>query len=503
MSESVRSVPPPIGVPRRRPLSILLLPSLATVIGFAAWALTDKTLLNAAWVVLVAGCVFGIAVELHQFRQRLGVGALVMWGGILIWFCQDYFSRHAYGFTPPIWGGWTSSGPGPATLARVSLLHFVFITLATVALRSRAEWLARLFARIPTASNPKVLLRLILMLFVVGILPYFLLTRHTWYVALWRAFTGLRSGNVQWVVRRTGNMNYSWAGYYQQWLGLGVFASLLAGFYALFLARTRTQRYLCWAMWTFSAATAWGSGSRGRFVAMVAPILGLAFVRYGLRLRARVGSTLRAYALLGLVIVAAFAAIQIQGRFRESGFRRATLDESLVDPVGNDMFSASMLVLQLIPERAPPFYADSFLEGALRAVPQTIGEFLIGPIPRALWRDKPIDESWEYVNLMIAGTGTAGTTISKGLIGHWYAKFGLGGVLTGAVFWGLLFAWLDRSLWANRREHIRLLFVLAALAFMFRTFRDIFWHDLYPLLIGVAAYSIVLKSAELFARGKK
>lgn len=499
----IRRPSPPLDHYRARPLWIIFLPFLATVSGGAAWLFESRPLLNFGWILVVMGCGVGIAVELRDFRYRLGVGGLVLWGGTLIWLCQDYFARFFLGGDAAVGEFWGPAGPSLGLIIRASFYHFLLVTLAAVGLRARPRFLAFIVAKVPPPARKSGFLALIVVMFVIGLLPYFVLTVDPWYESLWKSFTSMRgSGGVRWVVRRSGNLNFSWGGYYQQWLRIGTFGSLLAGFYALFLARRQMTRLLCWAMWIFALAIAFGSGTRGEIIFVGAPILGMAFIRYHLQNRHRGGLySVRAYAVVGAVVVAFYVMMQIQGVYRQHGLAGATVTtEMLESPLGNEMFSSSLVVFQFIPGRLGYVYAESDLEGWFRAVPQTVFDFFIGPIPRALWRGKPIDESWEWVNRVVAGTGVEGTTISKGIVGFWYAKYGPGGVFTGALFWGWLFALLDMALWRSRQEPIRVLILLCCHAFMFRTFRDIFWHELYPVLIGVLAYSIVAGGLKGFKR---
>src|SRR5437763_1568872 len=48
-------------------------------------------LTDLAFAVLTALCTFFLIVELIRFPKRLGIGGILIFGGVLIWFCHDYF----------------------------------------------------------------------------------------------------------------------------------------------------------------------------------------------------------------------------------------------------------------------------------------------------------------------------------------------------------------------------------------------------------------------------
>src|SRR5207247_394744 len=49
-------------------------------------ALTDV-----AWVLLTAICLTLLLIEIFDFGRRQGIGAILIYGGVLVWFCHDYF----------------------------------------------------------------------------------------------------------------------------------------------------------------------------------------------------------------------------------------------------------------------------------------------------------------------------------------------------------------------------------------------------------------------------
>ena len=108
---------------------------------------------------------------------------------------------------------------------------------------------------------------------------------------------------------------------------------------------------------------------------------------------------------------------------------------------GNHMFSEGLLGYHLIPE-ARPFFYDRFPgEAIVRPIPDFLFHGITHPIPRGMWHGKPIDPLFEWYNATYTGRGEGreGTTISRGLVGSWYFKYGVSGIVQGGLLMGLLF----------------------------------------------------------------
>ena len=162
---------------------------------------------------------------------------------------------------------------------------------------------------------------------------------------------------------------------------------------------------------------------------------------------------------------------------------------------GNTMFSEGLLGYTLVPDVHPFFYAEDFPgEGFLWAMPRTLFDFSIGPIPRALWNSKPIDKLWTWYNIAYTGmgNGTSGTTISHGLVGSWYFKYGMGGVIEGALLVGWLMGISERALQNSDGKPIGILMSLGFATWIFRIYRDFIFIELYGLLLGGLALYILV-----------
>src|SRR5208282_1100028 len=105
----------------------------------------------------------------------------------------------------------------------------------------------------------------------------------------------------------------------------------------------------------------------------------------------------------------------------------------------NAMFSEGLLGFMYIPDQQNYFYNDFPGEMVIAPIPHFILWAAIAPMPRAIWTSKPIDPSWKWYNAISTGRSTLGggaaegTTISEGIVGYWYFRFGLPGVIEGGI----------------------------------------------------------------------
>jgi len=472
-------------------LGLTLLPFISMLSG-GSDALND-----AAWLLLTFLLLYYTYLELKAFPRRFGVGGLVLFGGSLIFFCTDYLM---------IWfGGATFEGKEAGVyasqvdselLASGTMHHFLFIAAAAAGLTINwGDRGAKLLARTPQPANPTTMLVLLTVMVFVGLLPYALFAREPFHVALWKDMWAMRQRGAgpQWLTGRTGNLNFNWGGYLGQLFQIGRFGALMAVFYALFLARSRGAKLFCWFLWLIWTALAFGSGTRGQIIFMGVPAVAMIYLKHQAQFaQAFRQRRVKPYIIPVLITIALYGVIQVQGHVRNRGL--ATLGEAVaktdkfVAPEGNEMFTHALWIFQMIPEHHA-FFANGFPgEGAIRAIPQTVFYAAIGPIPRALWPDKPIDplSIWSSV-ARAGGTAAHGTTVANGLVGYWYGNFGLSGIILGGLFWAWMLMAFDKTIWYARGKPLLILIALAGHVFMFRTYRSMNWNMLYPLLIGVAA----------------
>jgi hypothetical protein len=236
------------------------------------------------------------------------------------------------------------------------------------------------------------------------------------------------------------------------------------------------------------------------------PVLMLLFLKFNYKAAAAFRRiSLRAYIAAGIVGLLFLFLVQVQGQFRNQGFDRETLEEVNVGSLqGNEMFSTTLMGFKLVPSELPYFKNRYFGEGFIRPIPEIVFWAVIGPIPRALWTDKPIDDvaAWYADTFTGERNGAEGTTISSGMVGGWFWQFGPWGVIEAALLYGWMFGLVDRALRAANGRPMALLFTLAYATFMFRAFRDLWFHNLYPIIIaGVVMYLFIKMFNTMFGGG--
>ncbi|MCC6579288.1 MAG: O-antigen polysaccharide polymerase Wzy [Phycisphaeraceae bacterium] len=475
------------------PMSFILpvmLSAASWMMGGVPW-LTDLS-----FTCLIMICLVMLVVELYRFPLRFGIGGLILYGGVLIWFGYDYITH------------WMGHGEidenmmfTAELIAKAVFCHCLFVFMMTLGLQiPYHRHLTRLVHAIPEPYTPTFYLWLALGFLLVGLLPYMLFTAEPFWVSIWRDMTGgYTGGGAQWLVGRTGNVNFNWGAYAAILLQIGQIGGLLAVFYALLLTQSPVSRLLCWAIWGFWMALAFGSGSRGQVVYMALPAIALIYLKnqaYAAALLKRI--SFRAYLGAGVFALVALMVIQFQGYYRTIGFTSEEADITRVEVFqlrGTSMFSEGLLGYALIPEYEDFFYDRFPGEMIVRPLPQTLYWFAVGPVPRALWTTKPIDPVWEWYNTAFTGGrhGISGTTISQGLVGYWYFRYGISGIIQGGLLLGWLMLVAERALQTAQGRPLRILMTLAFATWLFRIFRGMNFNSLYPLLIGgVLVYLVIV-----------
>jgi len=182
------------------------------------------------------------------------------------------------------------------------------------------------------------------------------------------------------------------------------------------------------------------------------------------------------------------AVIQVQITHRGTGFSVIRYDDvDLTELQGNAMFSEGLNAWATVPAQMP-FFANNFPgDGAMRALPQTAFWFVIGPIPRALWQNKPVDQGWAWrAETDVYGRDFQGTTVSTGLVGWWYVRYGAAGVIQGGILFGLLIRIFERVLQNAGGRFFVLMLSLAYLTELFRMYRDFVFINTYPIMMAHA-----------------
>lgn len=482
-------------VPRSRfQWAAMLLPLGLTGVSWLTGGVPDLT--DMGFLAFTLICLYFLSLEFYRFPRRFGIGGLVLYGGVLCWFCQDYFTRwYHHDFNDPSQDGY---GIPPIIIAKVAFLHVLFVTLMAIGLNIQAgKWAWKTILLIPDPGSRTFYLVLMLAMFGFGLTPYMFWCNEPFYLGVWHAATACWTQAPALTAYRDGNLNYNWSAYVAQIMQVGAVCGLFAALYGIFVARNILERLIGLFIWSFYALTAFQTGRRGEISFSLLPPIALLFIKYQAKLAMKFKRfSIWPYVICGTLALGMQLIVQIQGTFRDQGLALADVSKvELFKNQGNTMFSEGLLGYTLVPEVHDYFYADDFPgEGFLRAIPQTAFDFVIGVIPRALWNSKPVDRLWSWYNLAYTGTGNgvSGTTISHGLVGSWYFKYGWGGILEGGLLVGWLMGVSERALQNSDGKLLGILMSLGFATWLFRTYRDFIFIDLYGLIIGgVVLYILV------------
>ena len=485
-------------LPRSKWLALpLLIPMALSAISYAAGGVPFLT--DLSFILLAVICVACIVRELIVFRNRFGVGGLILFGGVLIWFCHDYFNN---------WFGIDFNGAiAPAwVVAKGAFFHMVFIFFMVQGLAiKKGRWLQKVMHLVPEPRSRSLYFALVLITLFIGMIPFvFFTAEESVFEAIWKSVWGGRSGEgARFTAGRTGNLNYSWGGYLAQLADVGMMGAVLAAFHATIVAKQIWQKIICWAIWLVWLGVAFGTGTRGFTIFLTLPVIMLVFLKYSHAAAAVMRTiSVRAYLMTAAVAFGVLVLVQVQGAFRNLGFTADQFDEvDVADLKGNEMFTTSLLGMQVFPDQKPFFFNRFPGEGLVRAPLEEAYWLIIGPIPRALWTSKPISQVnvW-YSNTATGETrGAEGTTISNGAVGHPYIRYGPMGVILFGIFYGWMMSMTERALIKAMNRPMALLFTLAFATFVFRCFRDLWWHNLYPIIIaGVVVSGLVWLTNTLF-----
>jgi hypothetical protein len=465
----------------------MLLPVALTGLSWISGGAPGLT--DMGFLLLTLWCAIALALELYYFPRRFGIGGILLWGGVLIWFCQDYFVHW--------WGlNFAQDLRMPAVvIAKAAFLHMLFITLMAVGLSiDKGKWAVKAITIVPEPGDDRFYFWVVIALFIFGLIPYVFFSAEPWYLCMYHNAFKCWTEDPKFTVTRTGNLNTSWGGYVAQIMQVGEMGGMLAIVYSILVAKSLRQWLVAVPIWVFYTLVSYQSGSRGAFIFDIIPAIALLFIRF----QARTAMAMKKVNLWPLVICILLAAgtnlvVQIQATYRTVGLQNVDLTKvEFTGNKGNTMFSEGLLGYSLIPEVHPFFYGDFPGEGAFVAIPKTAIDFVVGIIPRALWHDKPVDGLWEWYNHVYQGTGREGTTISKGLVGSWYFKYGIVGMMEGAVLVGWLMGVSERALQFSNGRPMHIMFSLAFATWLFRTFRDFAFPDLYGVVLAAILLCILI-----------
>jgi hypothetical protein len=493
------SYPELIYAPRKKAWLLLFAPGLI-LSGISYIADGIPALTDASFVLLAIVCLLLIAEELLNFSRRFGMGGITLLIGVLLWFCHDYLSNWFWlNFND---GGATVLPNGavvtPYVLAKATFLHQLFVLCAVGGLHVPMwQRLERWLASLPEPRSDGFYMPLILLCFAIGMIPYVFFATGSPVSAIWADITGGRGGGAGFTVGRTGNVNESWGAYLAQLQQIGQVGAILALFYLMLLKPNIVFKGICLCIWLLYVGLAFGTGARGHTAYMAMPALFVLFLKYQSQAAEMFRKfSMKAYIWCGVAAFVLLVAIQIQITFRNVGFNDIKIAEVKSGLEGNAMLSEGLNGMSLIPEQYP-FFMNRFPgQGAVLCLPDVGWRFLYGPIPRALWPGKPIDPLWAWYNSVVTGRPEQeleGTTVATGLVGDFYFRFGIAGVIEGGLLFGYLCLLGERMLQNSQGRLLQLVAAIGFLVFMFRSFRGLTFINLYPLMIGVGFLTILIK----------
>jgi hypothetical protein len=495
--EAVPAEPIVAWEPRSR---LILLPYLfAVLISGASWLSGGVPVLtDIGFFIFTAFTAVFLLVELLKFPRRFGVGAVVLFAGSLIWFCYDYFENwFLRDFKSQI------APFQPDVVAKAAFYHLLLVSGMVAGLF--IPWgrtLERFINGLPEPTTPSFYFILSVLLFCVGISPYFIWAVDAPHVAIFKSMIGGYAEQPGFTAGRTGsNFNFNWGGYIPFIIQLGKIGGILAVFYATLITQSRPVQLICWLMWAFWMAISFGTGVRGEILYMALPVGGLLYLKYQ-SLAAVFASRHRvlAYVLPAVLLGAVLLAVQFVAYSRNRAYTHANWSNiKLTELKGNHMFSESLAGFSRIGDELRPF-RDTF-PGAniIRPIPDVVFNFFVTPIPRALWRSKPIDEAEEWYNKLAFGHHyRGGGSVAHGAPGYWYFRYGAIGVIQGGLFLGWLLAVTERSIRNSGGRPMALLISLAIAVWLFRCFRGFNFVTLHPVLVGGVALWFILKFQTLF-----
>jgi len=457
------------------------------LLSFVAWIGGGIQFLTDLSMTIMTGlAVVILLVEIVYFPIRFGTAACTLFGGVIIWLSYDYFTNWFgadYSF---------SSRFSAETIAKAVFNTTLWVAAAAcgmlIPVPRKAE---KLFTWVPEAPHRDFYLGLAVVMFLIGMTPYLFNTADPFHVSVWKELTG---GRVRWTSGRSGNVNFNFGAYWAQVKDVGEMAGLLGAAYAIFLANTAPKKLLGWAIWGFYFAVALQGSRRSPVVFMMLPPTLFLYIKYQAQARMLFKRySVKAFVFAGIMLLTILVIAEIKIQRRGAGEVRYSIQE-VVEVEGNSMFSESLVGFATIPDQVSYFFDWFPGSAAIMPIPKMVYDFVIGPIPRAIWKGKPVDPIWKWYNEATMGTTMKGqsyhgTTVAQGAVGYWFIRGGPVAVFQGGMLVGWFIALLDRVIRHNLHRLVVVIFAFGVLTFMFRAFRGINFHALYPVLIGIVALS--------------
>ncbi len=472
------SVPQSIEV-EHRPISSTLLAELGLTGAplLAALILLISDSYDIASIRALILFLFVSSVGLFILRLRRGleygrIASIILAAGFIVWYsfpaCVSFFFPD-YALDPTLYD-FINNELIVQAVALLSLFQISTVIAADVFATPRPGAPDR------PAARPRLVLNLGLMSFVVGIAPYFIFGNS--FSDVVDAILQSRAIDKPWT--QASNLGDSVSPF--TYIASSAF---IAGAFLLWFAACDKRLSFRLRLLAFVAALLsttiifFDQGTRSAVALVIAPVLIMILFNMWRR------SHLRTM-LVGVCVVLGVALLlQFQVLYRTTYTRASVpdlIDRNLPTLGGTtDYFRETLFALHLVPT-----YHDYFQESALL-------QFVISPIPRFLWPDKPISELVRFYTLARWGVDIlqeSGNTF-PGLVGQYYMSWGWFGPIIIGLLFGWLVAQIDKTLVNERASRDPYLFGVGLMlsVWLFLSFRILSPGFFYPILIaGLIVY---------------
>lgn len=430
-------------------------------------------------------CVFGLMwIVLSRKQYVADIGWIFLIAAHTVWFAAPALYQLV---APGLWfGDWMNMDVPDEALVKAGRLIALFLAASGCAYfvvksrprRSSGPIVPTGFL-IPSTHRPV----LVVLLFLVGLVPYFVYGG-----SIFDIVQGILAGRsdkawaagVGSLYEVTGQMTIFWVS--RAFLIAG---AVLAGVYAL-LSRPRLPilRPMFGAIALLTLIIIYYDQGTRSYLAMAAvPIIAVYVFR-----KAFAGSGFRMSRIVALgvaVSIALLVVTQLQHMYRMEYSRERMTEVKLGDLVS--------------PQQHIDFYTetanavivrDEYLQEPLRE--SALFYFVVNPIPRVFWRNKPIAMTQWHFTLYRWGVDIfdRGGNALPSVVGQYYMSFGtLGAVWIGMLF-GLFIGWLERLFGRTSPYYEEVLVVASALTFIFLSFRYFApsFHYTTVLLFGIVLF---------------
>lgn len=178
-----------------------------------------------------------------------------------------------------------------------------------------------------------------------------------------------------------------------------------------------------------------------------------------------------------------------QINFRSSGNLDDGFSRSIA--VGSELNRELAFIASHYGEKEEFIVSNDIISSTILPIYDTIILLITNPIPRILWKEKPIDESYAPYNYLRVGSSgfEQDTNITPTVPGRFYMKYGLIGVMEAGILVGFLWSWTNIYIRKYKKEPILLLTIpVFCSCLLFAATRELSAGRIYPLLFLLLFY---------------